>query len=187
MSIRPATPEDAANAAPLMFNVFQELAYILTGEASQEKATAILAQFFQADGNRLSYHNTLVKEVAGQIAGLIIAYHGRDIPRLDQPIVERVRRLSNDSTFTLDKEAEEDEFYIDTLSVAPAYEGRGYGTELMRAIEQWAQSLHYHKLSLNVFPENKRASGLYTRLGYTTVYDLPIAGHPYYHMVKQLA
>ncbi len=162
------------------------IAQTLTGSTYEQEILAVLAQFFQSEDNRLSYHNALVAEEDEQVVGVIVIYHGRDAARLDRPIVERLQRLLNDSSISLDQEADEDEFYIDTLSVSAQYAGRGIGTALIQAAEQHAHQLQYNKIALNVDEDNERAHRLYNHLGYQEDKTIHLYGHPLYHLVKYL-
>jgi ribosomal protein S18 acetylase RimI-like enzyme len=186
MSIRKAVPDDASIAAVLMFNAFEDIAYKLTGAQNVDDVLAVLSQFFREESNRLSYRHVLVEEIDGKPVGLLIAYHGSDAARLDQPLLERLQRIHHDPSITIDQEANPDEFYIDTLSIAPEYGGRGIGTALLHAAEQWAASLSYHKLALNVDQNNELAYRLYHRLGYRIDKVRYLYQHPYNHMVKYL-
>jgi GNAT superfamily N-acetyltransferase len=56
--------------------------------------------------------------------------------------------------------------HVSVLAVAGAAEGRGAGTALMRAAEDWARGRGYRKLTLNVFEGNARARAVYVHLGY---------------------
>lgn len=56
--------------------------------------------------------------------------------------------------------------HIEILAVDAAAEGRGVARTLMAAAEKWAAEQGYRRITLNVFPANERARGLYDRLGY---------------------
>ena len=49
-----------------------------------------------------------------------------------------LRELHKDESITLEKEAELDEYYIDTLSVSSVYGGKGIGSKLIEAAEIYA-------------------------------------------------
>ena len=53
-----------------------------------------------------------------------------------------------------------------TIAVADGWRGRGVGTALMDAIEQWARRARVRKLQLHVRAGNQGAIALYRRLGY---------------------
>ncbi|MEO8451367.1 MAG: GNAT family N-acetyltransferase [Gemmatimonadota bacterium] len=56
--------------------------------------------------------------------------------------------------------------YIEVLAVVPGMERRGIGRALMDGAEQWARSLGYTQMTLNVFARNEAARAVYDRLGY---------------------
>ncbi|MGM1048326.1 Acetyltransferase (GNAT) family protein [Paenibacillus uliginis N3/975] len=186
MNIRPAVKEDAVAAARLLYDALHDVAHQLTGQESEEDAVTILEQFLKDEEGRLSYHQSLVSEVEGKTAGIIVTYAGDEAERLDRPIVERLRKLKNDPSISLDKEADEDEFYIDTLSVSPQFKGQGIGSALMHAAEERAKERGYNKIALAVVTDNKRAYSLYLRSGYEVDKEIIINHHVYYHMVKHL-
>ncbi|NOV02275.1 GNAT family N-acetyltransferase [Paenibacillus planticolens] len=184
MSIRYAQPQDAPAVIQLLFDAIQDIGYQLTGAATQDEVLDTLQQFYRQEGNRFSYTNVLVKEEAGQVAGMILCYHGSEAAAIDKPIRDKLRRLKNDPHLTLDKEADEDEYYIDALAVSPASGGRGFGTELIRAAEQQAIQRGYSKIALNVEQYNERACSLYKKLGYSADKETIINKKTFYHMIK---
>ena len=56
--------------------------------------------------------------------------------------------------------------HLGMIAVTEGAEGRGIGTALMRAAEDWARGRGYAKLTLNVFEGNTRARNVYERFGY---------------------
>ncbi|GAB6989152.1 GNAT family N-acetyltransferase [Paenibacillus pini] len=186
MTIRPAAREDAHTAARLLYDALHDVAHQLTGEESEQAVVEVLEQYFADEKGRLGHHQAIVKEVEGEVAGVVVAYGGDEINVLDQPILERLRALKNDPTLQLDKESDEDEYYIDTLSVSPQFGGRGIGSALISAAEDKAKELKYNKIAMAVITDNERAYSLYLYLGYKVDKEIMINGHVYYHMVKQL-
>ena len=186
MLIRPAVKEDAVPAARLLYDALHDVAHQLTGQESEQEAIAVLEWFIQQEEGRLGYRQALISEVEGKVAGIIVTYAGDEAVQLDRLIVERLRKLKNDPSISLDKEADEDEYYIDTLSVSPQYKGKGIGTALIKAAENRARERGYDKIALAVATYNTRAHGLYLRSGYETDKEIIINKHVYYHMVKRL-
>ncbi len=184
MTIRSARPQDAVAAARLLYDALHDVAHRLTGEESEENAIEVLEQYFRAEEGRLSYRQSAVKEIDGEVAGIIVAYGGDQAAELDRPILDRLRKLKNDPSVTLDQEADEDEYYIDTLSVSPQFGGKGIGSALILHAENRAKELKYNKIALAVVTDNHRAHSLYDRKGYKTDKDIMINGHVYHHMVK---
>ena len=60
----------------------------------------------------------------------------------------------------------EEHGHLSDLVVTAAAEGRGVGSALLRAVEDWSRARGHRVLTLNVFPENRRALALYERRGY---------------------
>lgn len=184
MEIRPARPADARTVVPLIIQASKDVAHILTGTQERCKVIAQLAHFFHQPNNRLSYQNTLIADVDGQAAGMIISYFGADAPRLDQPITAYLHQLGLETV--LEKEADNDEWYIDLLAVSSYYSGRGIGSALIYAVEQRAQHLGQSKVALLVDEENTRAHRLYLHLGFKPERSINLYQHPHLHMIKNL-
>nr|BBH85996.1 N-acetyltransferase [Thermosporothrix sp. COM3] len=183
MHIRSAKKEDSIKAAQLIYSAYHEIANLITGEDDEHAILATLQTYFEQDVNRLSYRNTLVAEVDGQVAGILIAYHGSDELQLDVPI-ERYLQQKFGKAVTLPREAEDDEFYVDALAVDPAFSGRGIGTALLTAVEKLAQERGYSKLSLNVELSNEGAHRLYRKAGYQEHGTWKIGKDTFWHMLK---
>ncbi|PNB76387.1 hypothetical protein C1X30_33970, partial [Pseudomonas sp. FW305-BF6] len=75
-----------------------------------------------------------------QVIGVIIAYHVSELAKLDQEMLEIIRRNTKLDA-KVDKEAEEGDYYIDTVSVYPAYQGLGIGTELLNGLLAHAKTI----------------------------------------------
>ncbi|MCM3671136.1 GNAT family N-acetyltransferase [Mesobacillus maritimus] len=183
--IRPAKKDDKRFASCLIYDAIDDIALSLTGETEKNKVLSQLGQFFCEDQNRLSYRNTLVKTVDGLPIGIAITYHGKDAYSLDEPIRQHLLK-TNGVKPNIDQEADESDFYLDTLSVNPQFGGRGYGTELLNASIQSGKELGYHTLSLNVEKSNTKARKLYERIGFTYKKTITIHQHLYDYMVVSL-
>ena len=56
--------------------------------------------------------------------------------------------------------------HINTIAVSESYEGRGVGSALMRAAEEWARAKGFSHLTLNVFAGNDKAREIYEHMGF---------------------
>ncbi|MBO9128433.1 GNAT family N-acetyltransferase [Bacillus sp. 165] len=186
MTIRQARKDDRKEIAILLNNALHDIAVKLSGGRTQEEVLEGLEELFIQEGNRLSYEHTIVKEINGRIVGLIVTYHGKDSNKVDRFIIERLRKLKNDPSITLEKEAQEDEYYIDTLSVSPLFFRKGIGSSLIREAEQRAKQLGHNKIALLAEETNERAYSLYKKLNYTVDSTVYLLGAPYAHFVKYL-
>lgn len=180
---RPAEKKDANEAAQLIHIAIDDIAEQLTGETSEEYIQKTLAQFFQKENNRLSYQNVLVADVLGMVAGMVLTYPGEGALQLDAPIIEHLREKGKESL--LDKEADEGDFYIDTLCVHSKFRGYGIGTALIMEAEKLALQKGYQRVSLNVAIDNPSAKKLYEHIGFKKEKVIEIHGHPYDYMVKK--
>ncbi|GFN32841.1 GNAT family N-acetyltransferase [Paenibacillus xylaniclasticus] len=184
MKLRKATNEDALPVAQLIYEAIHDIAFQLTGETTKEQAITALAELFRQPGNRFSAKQVVVAEEGGLIAGMILCYHGSEADKLDAPIVAQLRKRKGNSDLVIDKEADEDEYYIDSIAVFPQFRGRGIAKALLQAAEEAAAACGWRKIALNVEYGNDRAARLYRAFGYTPDKTITINGSSFYHMVK---
>jgi len=199
--IRPANPEDADFAAPLLASTMGVFGRELFGLGSEERLIRVLRYFFTSPANRMSYNVSYIAEAAGQRAGLLVAFPARELLRLSlglrRPIfraysfqegrrfIRNGLRLLFQMGFGLWPEAPRDSLYIAHLATHEAYRRQGVATALIEFAEALAQAARLSRLALIVATDNLAARRLYERLGFTA---LPTPQrHPYYlHMLKPL-
>jgi ribosomal protein S18 acetylase RimI-like enzyme len=184
--IRQAIRRDFAEAVPLIWQAIGDLAFLLTGTSEVQKTVSILSDFFQQENNRLSYQNALVMEEEGHLVGLVLLYDGAKARELDLPLERAAAARSGDLNYHIPTEPGVSEFYLDTLSVIPRCQGRGYGRILIEAGCDRARRLQHSRIALLVEVDNPAAKRLYDRLGFRTDYTRLLAGHEYFHMVRSL-
>lgn len=183
--IRQATAQDARDIAPLIYDAIEDIAERLTGEHGDKEILAGLEDLVRREDNRHSYLHTYVAYEEEKILGMIVLYDGKTGKGLDELLMKKLQE-KHDSPYHIDIEAHEDEYYIDTICVAPDARGRGIGTMLLRFAAQQANKLGHTKLSLNVETEKIKARRLYEREGFVVTEPWEIIGEPFYHMVKEL-
>lgn len=184
ISIRQATPQDAKMIAPLIYDAIGDIANNLTGEQELPNIFNSLEQFVTETTNRHSYLNTFVAVKDNDILGIVVLYDGQQGDALDRQLEQQLAKKN--IQVTLDVEAHPDEYYIDTICVAPNARGLGIGTKLLHFSEQHAKELGYQKLSLNVELEKLDARRLYERMGFVVTEPWTIINEPFHHMVKSL-
>lgn len=176
IQIRPAQPDDVDRAAVLLYSayLYRQVNYPLLEEGVNQFIER-LQYFFRRDGNRFSYQIIQVAEQSSEVVGLVLSFGGRDEARLNAA-----------AGSWLEREAQDDEWYVDALAVLKNWVRKGIGTRLLQSAEQQAHLHHYSKIALNVAQENQHALDLYTRLHYVVTRQTFLYQRPYVRMVKTL-
>lgn len=184
--IRQAVKADAEQIMPLLHSAIGSIASSLAGTDNEQEALEILKDFYLSSGNRISFENIIVDEREGRIAGMLVAYHGSEAEALDRPFLERISREQGIRDYTIEREAGEDEYYLDAVAVHEDFQGRGIAKGLMSAFESKARALGHHKVSLIVEENNERAHSIYVKQGYGHAGELTVYGHRYLRMTKSV-
>jgi ribosomal protein S18 acetylase RimI-like enzyme len=176
IQIRPAQPDDADVASALLYSAYThtQLRYPLPEEQAQSWVQH-LRHYFRQEGNRFSYLCALVATSGSQLVGLVLGFGGRDEARLNAAVGP-----------WLEREAQDDEWYVDALAVFTDWGRKGIGTRLMQAAEAQARQRHYPKIALHVAQENTPALRLYMRLGYVVTQQTILYQRLHVRMVKAL-
>jgi len=184
--IQQAKKENSIQIAPLIYEAIGNIAFNLTGETNEKIMLEKLQMLVKDENNRHSYLNTFVAVDAwSKVLGIIVLYDGEKGAELDRALENSLLEKYG-RTISIDIEAHDDEYYIDTLCVSPEARGLGIGTELLKFAEEQAATLGYSKLSLNVEVEKSKARALYKRIGFEETEPWTIISEPFIHMVKRL-
>jgi ribosomal protein S18 acetylase RimI-like enzyme len=176
IQIRPAQPVDAEVAAVLLYSAYTHIH--VTSPLREEHESGFierLQHFFRRDGNRFSYQNIQVAEQSSEVVGLVLSFGGRDEARLNAA-----------AGSWLEREAEDDEWYVDALAVLKNWGRKRIGTCLLQTAERQARQHHYPKIALHVAQGNKQALDLYAHLHYVVTQQTFLYQRPYVRMVKTL-
>lgn len=177
--IKPAQRNQASHISPFIYDAIGTIAHRLTNESESLKVLNGLTTLVEDTQNRHSYQNTFVAMENNNIVGIVVLYDGQNGRQLDE-------LLSKKLCYTIEFEAHDDEYYIDTLCVVASKRGKGIGTKLLHFAEQQAKKLGYTKLSLNVEHGKLEARKLYERIGFVVTERWMINGEPFHHMVKKI-
>lgn len=177
IKIRPAQPADAEVASVLLYAAYThtQLPYPLPS-GPENMFTGRLQNFFREESNRFSYQYTQVAEQNSEVVGLVLSFGGLD-----------EERLNTATGWRLEREAENDEWYIDALAVLANWGRKGIGTLLLQTAEQLAHQHNYTKIALSVAQGNTPALSLYQHQHYLVTHETFLYQRPYIHMVKMLA
>ena len=203
ITVRPSIPADVQVGTHLIYMTMGRLADFLLGSDEPSKAESVLAKLFVREANRFSYQFVNVAEMGGEVVGLLLAYPGRVMESLKFPMARQLfvvcglpgafRFLRRGLPLMRVKEAEADEYFINSLAVLPGFQGQGIGTHLLSWADSKAKMLDLRKCSLTVEIGNSQAYSLYEHLGYRIVETVKIKqlnqriGYRGFHrMVKEL-
>lgn len=188
LNIRQAQPSEGAKIAPLIYDAIEDIAYRITGEKEESAMLKTLEAYVAKTNNRHSYLNTYVAEDedTNEILGIVVLYDGKTGNKLDR-ILEEELIASKGKKISIDVEAYDDEYYIDTICVTKNARGNGIGSELLQFSINKGKELGYHKISLNVDVDKTKARKLYGKIGFEETEPWTIIGEPFIHMVKILS
>lgn len=186
--IRPAQPADFAQVFPIINQIFEDMDLDVIKNLPEGQFYQLLAKGWQQPEYHYSYARTVVEEQDGQIRGILNSYSWQDEPVIDQAITKFYQEfnLPDDLEFFPDVETRQDEWYLDSLAVAPQFQGQGVGGSLLDFAPQIARDHGHKKISLNVDQANPNAQRLYERKGFVKTEELMIGKHHYNHLVKDL-
>ena len=176
ITLRPAIPEDAEAAAPLIYSAMGTLGDFLFGQPGPEGTIRVLAALFREPGHILSYQFSTLAEAGGSIAGIAQEIPEAELSKATLGLVRAFIKCSGwraaiglawrGFPLAFEGDAEPGELYVNTLAVASAYRKRGIGRALLEDAERRARSLNIPTCSLSVMLHNTEAFLFYQRVGY---------------------
>jgi ribosomal protein S18 acetylase RimI-like enzyme len=186
IEFRPARPEDAELALPLLYSS-SPVAYEYLFGPPAENTRAFLRDAFERDAGFLGHGVHTVAVVAGRVVGVGAFYSGADLSGLMPGAFARifshyglgavrvVTRLARLSRVT--RAPERDTHFVTNLGVAPDLRGRGIGAAILRHEMGAARRLGRRRLGLDVAVDNPNAERLYTRLGFAVTKERQPSAH----------
>ncbi len=180
--IRKAKPNDKHEIAKLCYIIWSQLDIDLVEYTDKERLLKIMEQSMVDVPYRGHYSNTWIYEVDGNIAGCLIAYPGNkelelEKAWLDMELDEDIRAYGTPMPM---KEANDDEWYIETVATFPEFRGQGVATKLIKHV---LETYPDEKWSLNCDLLNDGALHVYKKLGFQPTSEFDLYGHMHYHMV----
>lgn len=175
LTLRKSLKSDADFAVPLILETLRGFVFLLM--SNDKKVQIDLLRFlFLKENNIFSYKKTLILENAGNRVGCLIAYPYSSSERLDDQFERELNSLFTRKTYQaiLKKhrqyfdliEAEQGDYYIQTIAVLDEYRQHGYATYMLSYCESEAKKLKCQQLGLLVEPENTQAILLYQKFGF---------------------
>lgn len=139
ITIRPATPDDAAAFLALRQQVDEETRFMML-EPGERQATVEQERERLINTAKADNKQTFLADDDGQLVGWLWA-NGGDYRR-NRHVVHIV------------------------IGIGESHVGQGIGTRLFQACEQWARDKHLHRLELTVMTHNVRGLALYKKMGF---------------------
>ncbi|GHO65044.1 N-acetyltransferase GCN5 [Ktedonobacter sp. SOSP1-52] len=138
--IRPVQASDAEACLALMRQLDQETTFMLLEPEERKNNPDELLKRFAHQQEDMTSDILFMAEHGERLIGCLGAERGR------------VRRTAHSAHIF--------------IGILQAYTGKGIGTQLFLAVENWARSLHLRRLALDVHTHNKAGIALYTRRGF---------------------
>ena len=174
VGFRPAMPEDADVAVPLIYSSGPAAFDYVFGA---DRAEAFLRRAFVADDGEFSHCRHEVALLRGHVAAVGAAFDGRAALAFTVAAARQilscygvltgagviVRGLRTERVIRPPKPRE---LYLAHLGVLPALRGSGIGTRLVQALLERRDPLQHDLVALDVAVTNPRAEALYARLGF---------------------
>lgn len=142
----------------------------------------VLEELARMETSQYSWHNALVAEVDGALAGTVIGYDGARLQELRSHTFDVIRMHIGTSLPFIEDETGPGEFYLDSIAVLPAFRGCGVGGRLLAAMRDRALAEGHERVGLLVDFGNPDAERLYLSLGFTRVEERKFLGHDMWHL-----
>lgn len=183
IKILPASPDQAPEIATLiMLAMNHDCCRNFAGaHHTLDDFHAMMTRLVARDDSQYSYRNTLVALAPHKhIAGICVAYDGKDLRRLRQAFIEAAHVHLGQDFWGIADETGEGEFYIDSLAVKEAYRRQGVAHALLHEVIR--QQAAHQPVGLLVDQGNPLAERLYTRVGFHVVDETSWGGHAMRHL-----
>lgn len=152
---------------------------MLMEDAEEERVQIFANKICTREDVLYSAPNTIIAEVNGKPAGMITSYEGIMYHEMRIKTMALVKEHLGIEFPDMEDEAQEGEYYLDSLAVWPEYRGKGIGRRLLQKAIDTGLSKGL-VVTLAVDPINERAQQLYRSLGFCDMCNLFIFGHTYW-------
>ena len=183
IQIRPARPEDAEAAVPLIYSSGPAAFDYVFSHETRLAATGYLRRALEHPNGEFGYRNHVVVELDGQVVGAGAAYSGREAQSFMFTALRQIfgwyglvsgvlvsrRGLQVERVVQAPKG---DMHYITQLGVSPELRGHGIGRKLVDYLIELGRAKSRTLAALDVSVENPRAQALYERIGFTVTREL---------------
>lgn len=113
-------------------------------------------------------HVATIREVVAATWGWDEAFQQERFREKFDPAVQQILVVDGEDVGVVKREVREGNLFLGLIEIAPAHQGMGLGTEIIRDLLDEAHG-RGKALDLHVLKANRRARALYERLGFTIV------------------
>lgn len=191
--IRDANPQDAEFIVDTVMGALGEelCIHLAGGKKKLPEVRKLFRTLARREDSQYSFLNTCIAEINGEKAGAIVAYDGALLHSLRPAFMEAANEILGwdikpEDVEKWGDEAESDEFYLDSIYVAPEFRGKGVASRLIAHVIEKNRSIG-KKFGLLVEPENSRARHLYEANGFREVGINNFFMVPMHHLQKELS
>ncbi len=187
LKIRPATPDDAKEAAVLLADTMGGYGVMTMGLGSLLRETRILQDWFARPAHRFSYEFCWLAEVDGKTAGLLLTIPGDRLDELERALSKGILRYYNPLELVQmvwrlmvigrSEEAEKNEYVLAHLAVKESYRRKGIAAALIQKAEELTAENGFNRLVLEVELDNSPARALYLKQGFEVQFTTEFGRH----------
>lgn len=203
LCVRAAHSEEWEIGGELILETLYGFGAYLMGLGDQVRAAQALGKYFHLKYNRFSHQVSYFAELNGSLAGLLLAFPGREFAARNLATAMQMLRVYSPKevceyvkrAFILrdEEEVSKNEFFIAHLAVDSQFRRRGVGRALLAHAQKLAAERGLRKLALMVEDENHGAQKLYRQVGFVVVktyshpHQMQFTGSPgYVKMIKDI-
>jgi ribosomal protein S18 acetylase RimI-like enzyme len=191
---RPALKTDAPELAKLSILASGGTFDLLLKGLSRRSVEEVMTALCESENTEYSYHNFLVAEVDGKVAGAVntLSVQARyDLAPNINPLLQtkfnfgiiqlikfyfRARHLKGMNEL---KVPSRNSLHVNDIAVFPEYSGQGIGKDLMRRVIERAKAENFDYVSLYVWTDNTHAIEFYKHLGFIIQKTASVKPHMY--------
>lgn len=181
MHIRQGKKTDAPKIARLLLVAMEEIVYRFIGTDDWAQAVDFLEGLVAEPDNQYAYQYVWVLENNEQIVGAALVYDGGRLQQLRAPVWKRLSERFGRCP-EIEDETQEGEYYLDCLAIDLSWQGKGFGSILIKHLITHFVQQEGRVLGLLVDQNNPHAKRLYQRLGFKVVGEKLLMGKRHEHM-----
>lgn len=186
MQITKATTEDMPQVVELLKIILDEMELPFYLKNDPQEVTKLFVATFQSPLYQEAA-DVVVAKMDNQVAGVAFGYPSANEEKLKDEFQNHFDQVAlAPQPIYEEAEADDDEWYLDSLVVNPDFQNHGIGTKLLNALPEYAKARDLKMVGLLVDDLNPDAERLYRRIGFQLDHRQIVSGHHYQHLIKEV-